>query len=51
MRDFYLLPRDALHLATMLQYKLAHLLTTDADFLSVRDLSIYTCNPALLQSR
>jgi len=51
MRDFYLLPRDALHLATMRQYKLAHLITTDADFLSARDLSIYTCNPALLQSR
>lgn len=51
MRDFYLLPRDALHLATMRQYKLAHLITTDADFLPVRDLSIYTCNPTLLQSR
>ncbi|MBI4673119.1 MAG: type II toxin-antitoxin system VapC family toxin [Chloroflexi bacterium] len=51
MRDFYLLPRDALHLATMRQYKLTHLVTTDADFLPVHDLSIYTCNPALRPSR
>lgn len=51
MRDFYLLPRDALHLATMRQYKLTHLVTTDADFLPVQDISIYTSNPALLPSR
>lgn len=51
MRDFYLLPRDALHLATMRQYKLTHLVTTDADFLPVQNIFIYTCNPALNPSR
>ncbi len=48
MRDFYLLPRDALHLAAMRQHKIAHIVTTDADFLPVPDISIFTCNPALL---
>ncbi len=51
MRDFFLLPRDALHLATMRQYKLTHLVTTDADFLAVPDISLYTCNPALFPSQ
>jgi predicted nucleic acid-binding protein len=49
MRDFHLLPRDAMHLATMRQYKLRHVVTTDTDFLSVPNISIYTCNPTLLQ--
>ncbi len=48
MREFHLLPRDAMHLAAMRQYKIEHIVTTDADFLTVHDISIYTCNPALL---
>ena len=48
MREFDLLPRDAMHLAAMRQYKIEHIVTTDADFLPVSDISIFTCNPALL---
>ena len=48
MREFHLLPRDAMHLAAMRQYKIEHIVTTDADFLPVNDISIFTCNPALL---
>lgn len=47
MREFHLLPRDALHLATMRQHRLTSLVTTDADFVPARDFSIYSCNPAL----
>jgi len=47
MRAFYLLPRDALHLAAMRQHKLQPIVTTDADFLPAPDLFIYTCNPAV----
>ncbi|MBI5652188.1 MAG: type II toxin-antitoxin system VapC family toxin [Chloroflexi bacterium] len=49
MREFYLLPRDALHLATMRQRKIKHLVTTDADFLPATGISIYTCNPKLFK--
>ncbi len=48
MREFFLLPRDALHLATMRQYKVKHIVTTDVDFAAIPDISIYTCNPTLL---
>jgi predicted nucleic acid-binding protein len=50
MHEYHLLPRDAMHLATMRQHKIKHLVTTDADFLPVEDISIYTCNPTLLRS-
>ena len=48
MREFHFLPRDALHLAAMRQHKLKHIVTTDADFVSVTDISIFTCSPTLL---
>ncbi len=48
MREFHLLPRDAMHLAAMRQYRIEHIVTTDADFLPVSGISIFTCNPALL---
>ena len=50
MREFHLLPRDAMHLAAMRQHKIEHIVTTDADFLSVSGISIFTCNPAILAS-
>lgn len=50
MRAFHLLPRDAMHLAAMRQHKVEHIVTTDADFLSVSGILIYTCNPAILAS-
>ena len=48
MEDYALLPRDALHLATMSRYDVDHMVTIDADFLSVDGLRIYTCNPKIL---
>lgn len=47
MRQFHFLPRDAMHLATMRQYELTHIVTTDADFLPVTGITLHTCNPAL----
>jgi predicted nucleic acid-binding protein len=49
MHQFHLLPRDSMHLATMRQVKVRHMVTTDADFLPVRGITLYTCNPAVLQ--
>lgn len=48
MGIYSLLPRDALHLATMAHYGVDSLVTTDADFLPVDELRIYTCNPRIL---
>ncbi|MDE3089415.1 MAG: type II toxin-antitoxin system VapC family toxin, partial [Chloroflexota bacterium] len=42
MREFHLLPRDAMHLAAMRQHKIEHIVTTDADFVSVSGISIFT---------
>ncbi len=52
MGDYYLLPRDALHLSTMAHCGVDSIVTTDADFMPVDGLRIYTCNPEILsQSR
>ena len=51
MRAFHLLPRDSMHLATMRQYHVRHMVTTDADFLPVRGITLYTCDPAVLQRK
>jgi predicted nucleic acid-binding protein len=48
MEDYALLPRDALHLATMSHHGVDSMVTTDADFLPVDRLHIYTCNPTIL---
>ncbi|MBM3242031.1 PIN domain-containing protein [Candidatus Poribacteria bacterium] len=48
MRAFHFLPRDAYHLATMRHYGIDSIVTLDADFLTVPDLHIYTCNPSIL---
>ena len=48
MRNYSLLPRDALHLTTMAHYGVDSIVTTDDDFLSVDGLRIYTCNPRIL---
>ncbi|MCX8014059.1 MAG: type II toxin-antitoxin system VapC family toxin [Rectinema sp.] len=49
MKRAGLLPRDALHATTALEIGLDAIITTDADFAQVEDLTIYTCNSALLQ--
>ncbi len=48
MEIYPLLPRDALHVATMAHYGVNSLVTTDDDFLPVDELRIYTCNPRIL---
>jgi predicted nucleic acid-binding protein len=48
MRRYHLLPRDAFHLAMMRQYSITDLVTLDADFLAVPDLTLFTCVPAML---
>jgi predicted nucleic acid-binding protein len=48
MRQFHLLPRDAMHLAIMRQHQITAIVTLDADFQSVEGISIFTCNPNLL---
>jgi len=48
MESYPLLPRDALHLATMSHYDVDSIATTDGDFLPVDELRIYNCNPHIL---
>jgi len=48
MRNYYFLPRDAYHLATMRHYGVGSIVTLDADFLAVPDITIYTCAPSIL---
>ncbi len=48
MESYALLPRDALHLTVMQSLQVNSIVTTDADFLPVDDLNIYTCNPRIL---
>jgi len=48
MRHYHLLPRDAFHLAMMRQYGITDLVTLDADFLAVPDLTLFTCVPTIL---
>lgn len=48
MRQFSLLPRDAMHLAIMRQHQIPAIATLDADFQSVESITIFTCNPNLL---
>lgn len=49
MREYHFLPRDAYHLATMRHHGIRSIVTMDSDFLSVSELDIYTCVPAILQ--
>jgi len=48
MENYSLLPRDALHLIIMDRYGVDSMVTTDADFLPIDGLRIYTCNPKIL---
>lgn len=50
MESYSLLPRDALHLTTMAEHAINSVVTTDADFLPINGLRIYTCNPKMLAS-
>lgn len=50
MRQFSLLPRGAMHLAIMRQHQITAIATLDADFQSVEGISIFTCNPNLLNA-
>ena len=48
MENYFLLPRDALHLSTMAHYGIDDIVTTDSDFFPVDNLRLYTCNPKVL---
>ncbi len=50
MRQFHLLPRDATHLAIMRQHHIPAIVTLDADFQVVEGITIFTCNPNLLNA-
>ena len=39
------LPRDAIHLATMLSLGVKNIVTTDVDFTRVDGINVYICNP------
>ena len=45
MEKYHLLPRDAMHLSTMLSLEIKNIATTDEDFAKVDGIKIYTCNP------
>lgn len=49
MRQYGLLPRDALHTAATFEMGIGVIITTDADFALVEGLEIYTCNSTVLQ--
>ena len=51
MRAYYLLPRDAYHLATMRYHRIESLVTMDADFVVVPEIELFTCNPTILDQR
>jgi len=48
MGAYSLLPRDALHLATMVGYGVDAIVTSDDDFVQVDALNLFTCNPRIL---
>jgi predicted nucleic acid-binding protein len=48
MRQYFFLPRDAMHLAVMRQRRITNVVTTDADFQVVGGIAVFTCNPSLL---
>jgi predicted nucleic acid-binding protein len=48
MRQYFFLPRDAMHLAIMRQHRITDVVTTDVDFQFVEGLTVFTCNPLLL---
>ena len=51
MKQYGLLPRDALHAAATSETGIGVIITTDADFALVEGLGMYTCNPKALQLR
>ncbi len=52
IEKYSLLPRDAIHLATMLSLGIKNIVTTDVDFTKVDGINVYTCNPtAFIKTR
>ena len=49
IRQYGLLPRDALHTAAALEIGIGTMISTDADFALVEELRLYTCNQRALQ--
>lgn len=49
VKKYGLLPRDALHAYTALAAGINTIITTDADFARVEELTVHTCNPKALQ--
>ena len=45
IEKYFFLPRDAIHLATMLSLGIKNIVTTDTDFIKVDGINVYTCNP------
>ncbi len=48
MERNFLLPRDASHWSIMQDHEVAIIATTDADFMRIPDVTIYTCNEKIL---
>ena len=48
MERHLLLPRDAYHWSIMQDHEVAIIATTDADFMRLPDVTIYTCNEKML---
>jgi predicted nucleic acid-binding protein len=48
IKEYGLLPRDAIHAATALLSGAGTIITTDHDFASITNLQVYTCNPKSL---
>lgn len=52
IEKYSLLPRDAIHLATILSLGIKNIVTTDVDFTKVDGINVYTCNPtAFIKSK
>lgn len=49
IEKYSLLPRDAIHLSTMLGLGVKNIITTDVDFARAEDINVITCNPEILK--
>lgn len=48
IEKYSLLPRDAIHLATMLSLGIKNIVTMDEDFARIDGIRVYTCNLKIL---
>lgn len=50
MRKYGLLPRDAIH-ASIVLTGIKNIITVDEDFVKVKEINVYTCNPKAFQNK